>query len=180
MKQRRTFFALGIFLLLVGFIFWANRSQVAERSDNAILTPVGSISYQFHNHIHGIGYDSHNQRLFVATHYGIFVWQERQLFQLGQSRDDFMGFSSHPSDPNIIYTSGHPAKGGNLGVLKSEDGGVTFRQIFRGLKGETVDFHAMTISPANPTILYGWFMERLYRTKDGGKTWQFACARGLA
>ncbi len=179
MKHRSKLVVFAILLLMAGIIFWTNQSQVAERAGNAILTRVRSISYQFHNHIHGIGYDSQNQRLFVATHYGIFVWQEGHLFQLGQSRDDYMGFSSHPSDPNMIYTSGHPANGGNLGVLKSDDGGVTFRQIFRGLKGETVDFHSMTISPANPNVLYGWFMERLYRTRDGGRSWQFAAARGL-
>ncbi len=88
-----------------------------------ILTPVPSISYQSHNHIHGLGYDSKNNRLFIATHYGIFIWKEGQLFQLGKSRDDFMGFSLHPSNFDVIYTSGHPKDGGNMGVMKSEDGG---------------------------------------------------------
>ncbi|MGH7771351.1 MAG: WD40/YVTN/BNR-like repeat-containing protein, partial [Candidatus Binatia bacterium] len=146
----------------------------------AILAPVPSISYQFHNHIHGLGYDSKSQRLFVATHYGIFIWTEGKLFQLGENRDDFMGFSLHPSDPNIVYTSGHPRSGGNMGVMKSEDGGVTFKRIFQGLQGETVDFHSMTISSANPKIVYGWFQERLYRSKDEGKSWQVALGRGLS
>ena len=42
-----------------------------------------------------------------------------------------------------------------------------------------MDFHSMTISPANPEILYGWFQGRLYRTKDGGKSWEYPQARGL-
>lgn len=66
-----------------------------------------------------------------------------------------------------------------MGVMKSEDGGAAFKQIFRGLGGETVDFHSMTISPANPRILYGFFMERLYRSKDGGESWQLALGQGL-
>jgi hypothetical protein len=37
----------------------------------------------------------------------------------------------------------------------------------------------MTISPANPSVLYGWFQQKLYRTKDGGKSWQFASGAGL-
>lgn len=90
-----------------------------------------------------------------------------------------MGFSLHPSNPNTIYTSGHAKTGGNMGVMKSEDGGLTFKQIFQGLQGETVDFHSMTISPANPKILYGWFQGKLYRTKDGGKTWEFASGRDI-
>ena len=165
----------GLVLLLSGIY----RSVTFGASDPPILAPVPSISYQSHNHIHGLGYDSQNKRLFVATHYGIFIWKEGKLFQLGRSRDDFMGFSLHPSNPDVIYTSGHPKSGGNMGVMKSEDGGAIFEQIFRGLGGESVDFHAMIISPANPHILYGWFQQKLYRTKDSGKRWQFASARGL-
>jgi hypothetical protein len=165
----------GLALLLSGIY----RPVTFGASELVILTPVPSISYQSHNHIHGLGYDSQNKRLFVATHYGIFIWKEGKLFQLGRSRDDFMGFSLHPSNPDVIYTSGHPKSGGNMGVMKSEDGGAIFEQIFRGLGGESVDFHAMIISPANPHILYGWFQQKLYRTKDSGKRWQFASARGL-
>jgi len=159
--------------------FQIYQAQPVYSSNHAILTPVESISYQFHNHIHGLGYDSQNQRLLIATHYGIFVWKDGQLFQLGETRDDFMGFSLHPTNSKIIYTSGHPKSGGNMGVMKSEDGGASFKPIFRGLGAETVDFHSMTITPANPKILYGWFQEKLYRSKDGGKSWQFASARGI-
>jgi photosystem II stability/assembly factor-like uncharacterized protein len=35
------------------------------------------------------------------------------------------------------------------------------------------------LSPANPNILYGWFNGKVYRTKDGGKSWRFALAHGL-
>jgi photosystem II stability/assembly factor-like uncharacterized protein len=165
---------VGLVLLLFGI-----DQPVTLGASDLVLTPVSSISYQSHNHIHGLGYDSKNGRLFIATHYGIFIWKEGKLFQLGQSRDDFMGFSLHPSNSDVIYTSGHPQSGGNMGVMKSEDGGITFKQIFTGLSGETVDFHSMILSPANPNIFYGWFNGKVYRTKDGGKSWQFAVARGL-
>ncbi len=160
-------------------IFWVYRADTAAPSNQATLTPVPSISYQHPNHIHGLGYDNLNLRLFVATHHGIFVWKEGRLFQLGDNRDDYMGFSLHPSNPKIIYTSGHPSGGGNMGVMKSEDGGISFARIFHGLKGESVDFHAMVISPANPNILYGWFEGKIYRSKNGGKNWTLAAARGL-
>jgi hypothetical protein len=166
--------SFGLVLLLFGLC-----GPIAYGATPASLAPVPSISYQSHNHIHGLGYDSKNNRLFIATHYGIFIWKEGKLFQLGQSRDDFMGFSLHPSNPDVVYTSGHPKSGGNMGVMKSEDGGVTFKQVFRGLSEETVDFHSMILSPANPNILYGWFSGKVYRTKDGGKSWEFALARGL-
>ena len=167
-------------LLVVGLLFaWFGGIRFVATAENPLLKPVESVSYQFHNHIHGLGYDSQNDRLFVATHYGLFIWKDHKLFQLGENRDDFMGFSLHPSDAKILYTSGHPRGGGNMGVMKSEDGGVTFKPIFRGLGRESVDFHSMAISPANAKILYGWFQGKLYRSKDGGKSWQITSARGL-
>src|SRR5262249_32696538 len=87
--------------------------------------------------------------------YGIFIWKEGKFFQLGQRRDDFMGFSLHPSNPDVIYTSGHPKSGGKTWVMKSENGGMIFERIFLGLNGESVDFHSMIISPANPNVPYG-------------------------
>lgn len=171
-------FLLGLSPFVV-LLFSIQPARLLNASTQTTLTPVPSISYRFHNHIHGLGYDSENQRLFVATHYGLFIWKEGKLFQYGESRDDFMGFSLVPSNPKIIFTSGHPKGGGNMGVMKSEDGGLTFNNIFRGLTGETVDFHSMIVSSINPKILYGWFHGKLYRTKDGGTSWQFPGARGL-
>jgi photosystem II stability/assembly factor-like uncharacterized protein len=169
----------GRVMVLAGLILALSISPLpvwpVYSADRPLLKPVDSISHQFHNHIHGLGYDSPNQRLFIATHYGLFIYKDGKLFQLGEVRDDFMGFSLHPSNPDIIYTSGHPKTGGNMGVMISEDGGVTFKRILQ----ESVDFHSMTVSPANPKILYGWFNGKLYRTKDGGKTWGFAAARGM-
>ncbi len=175
----RSILRFGVLLISGILLFGVFRERPAGSATQGTFKPVPSISYQFHNHIHGLGYDSENQRLFVATHYGLFILKEGKLFQFGESRDDFMGFSLVPSNPKTIFTSGHPKGGGNMGVMKSEDGGLTFKQIFRGLKGENVDFHSMVVSPANPKILYGWFHGTLYRTKDGGKTWQFPAARGL-
>ncbi|HWP60485.1 MAG TPA: hypothetical protein VNL14_21490 [Candidatus Acidoferrales bacterium] len=161
------------------FLFQSAGLDLLDAADNAVLRPADSISQEHQNHIHGIGYDGQKRRLFIATHHGIFIWQNNRLFQLGDNRDDFMGFSLHPTDANVVYTSGHPARGGNLGVLKSEDGGVSFKRIFGGLSGETVDFHSMTISAANPNVLYGFFQGKLYFSKNGGKDWRHAPARGL-
>lgn len=177
MKSRSL--SVAALLILAGLSAWLRQANDAPAAEKPALKPVESISYQFHNHIHGLGYDGRGDRLFIATHYGLFVWKDRKLYQLGESRDDFMGFSLHPSRPDVIYTSGHPKSGGNLGVMLSEDGGASFRRIFRGVQGETVDFHAMTISPANPRILYGFFDRKLYRSRDAGKSWQIVPATGL-
>jgi hypothetical protein len=39
-----------------------------------------------------------------------------------------MGFTPHPTNPSILYASGHPAGGGNLGFIASEDGGRSWSQ----------------------------------------------------
>lgn len=176
----RTVLPAGLGILVMAAVsLWGYGADTAAPPNQPTPTPVPSISYQHPNHIHGLGYDSLNQRLFVATHYGIFIWKEGGLFQLGKNRDDYMGFSLHPSNPSIIYTSGHPGSGGNMGVMKSEDGGLSFRKIFGGLKGESVDFHSMALSPVNPNVLYGWFQGKIYRTKNGGKSWTLASGQGL-
>lgn len=166
--------------LIAGLVFLGGKTSAPAAknwADN--LVPVNSISHQFQNHLHGFGYDSGNERLFLASHYGLFVMQDSRLYQLGQNRDDFMGFSLNQRNPNIIYSSGHSRTGGNLGVMKSVDGGLTFERIFSNIGVGRVDFHSMAISYANPDILYGFFQGRLYRTKDGGNSWEFAKIQGL-
>jgi hypothetical protein len=144
------------------------------------MIPVESLTHQFdHNHLHGLGYDADSERLLLATHYGLFAIAGNQLYQLGPSRDDFMGFSLDVQNPEVMYASGHPLGGGNLGVLRSADGGQSWQQIFRGVADETVDFHAMTLSPVDPQRLYGAFQGRLYVTRDGGQSWQTTEGAGL-
>ncbi|MBI2030127.1 exo-alpha-sialidase, partial [Candidatus Kaiserbacteria bacterium] len=50
---------------------------------------------------------------------------EKDLYRVGKSRDDYMGFSPHPTEADVFFTSGHPSRGGNLGFQKSDDGGAT-------------------------------------------------------
>ncbi|MBN2615492.1 MAG: exo-alpha-sialidase [Bacteroidales bacterium] len=88
-----------------------------------------------------------------------------------------------PSDPNIIYTGmGESYIRGNMatgdGVYKSEDGGKTWQNI--GLK-QTHVISKIAVDPVNPKIVFvaalghvfGNNPERgIYRSTDGGKTWQ--------
>jgi photosystem II stability/assembly factor-like uncharacterized protein len=123
-------------------------------------------------HFHGIAVSpTDSARIYLATHHGLFLIRaDGSASRLSQKRDDFMGFSPHPSDPAILYASGHPAGGGNLGVMKSSDGGRTWKQIAKGVKGP-VDFHQMAISRADPEVLYGVF-GGLQASNDGGHNWQ--------
>ncbi len=87
------------------------------------------------------------------------------------------------SDPNIVYVGmGEETVRGNVshgdGVYKSTDAGKTWK--FIGL-GDTRQISRVRVNPKNPDIVYvaalghlwGNNQERgIFRSKDGGKTWQ--------
>jgi hypothetical protein len=162
-----------VLVVVVAFVFMRGNAS-------ADFEPVDSLYHEFgSNHIHGIGYDHIEGRLRIGTHFGLFAYEEGQLFQVGDVRDDLMGYAQNPHEPNEIYLSGHPQGGGNLGVKRSIDGGLTLELIFTGIEDETVDFHSMSLSPADPNWLYGAFEGRIYRTEDGGNNWTAFVAENL-
>ncbi len=126
-------------------------------------------------HIHGIGIDRDDPlRLYLATHHGFFVAspEDGTATRVSADQNDYMGFTPHPTDPGLLYASGHPQGGGNLGVIVSEDGGRTWEQLAAGANGP-VDFHAMDISPADPSVMYGLY-GGIQVSRDAGKTWRVA------
>jgi len=111
------------------------------------------------------------ERVYIATHEGLFAVVGGTLERIGKSEDDFMGFSVHPTDPNVFFTSGHPHDGGNLGFQKSEDKGITWKKISDGIDGP-IDFHSMAVNAIDPTRVYGWYGNQFHRSADGGITWE--------
>jgi hypothetical protein len=159
---------IGFFILLQQ---GKNNSINKDNTESAKeLYPVDEIT-----HGHGLAVDvSDPSKLYIATHHGLLVLKnEKDLFRVGIAQDDYMGFTPHPTDANVIFSSGHPNTGGNIGFQKSEDGGFTWKKVSDGIQGP-VDFHAMTISPANPKLVYGWYRGMLQRSADEGKTWEVA------
>src|SRR6266545_3794190 len=86
------------------------------------------------HHIHGLSFDRRDPgALLVATHTGLArVRLGANPEWVGASRFDLMGFTASPTDPGMLYASGHPdlvnyrREGqGNLGLLLSRDGGGT-------------------------------------------------------
>lgn len=123
-------------------------------------------------HIHGIAASGGDDpgRLYLATHHGLYlVSPDGTAEKISTTSDDLMGFAAHPTSADVFYASGHPPSGGNLGVIRSEDGGRTWSQLARGVDGP-VDFHAMDISKADPAVIYGTH-GGLQVSRDGGKTW---------
>ena len=155
-------------LIGVGVLMFSKPNKGVTDPSLNNLYPETSIS-----HGHGLAIDvKDSNKLYIATHYGLLVLiNEKDLYRIGKSRDDLMGFSPHPTEPNIFFTSGHPSFGGNIGFQKSEDGGVTWKKISDGVNGP-VDFHTMKVSSVNPNLVYGWFQGNLQRSTDQGKTWE--------
>ncbi len=157
-----------IALLVIGAFLFVIRSPDAGGT-GATLTPATSFS-----HSHGIAVDPTDaKKVYIATHEGLYLLQGAELFHVGKTRDDLMGFSAHPTLSGVFFSSGHKARGGNIGFQKTADGGITWEQISTGLGG-TVDFHAMIVSPVNPDLVYGFFGGKLQRSIDGGRSWEYA------
>lgn len=166
-KQSKNYLIWGFVIaaVIIGF-FWFK--QKGGSGPATTLDTVNTIT-----HGHGLAVNvTDSNKLYIATHHGVLVLQnDKDLFRIGKSQDDYMGFSSHPSDPNMFFSSGHPRTGGNIGVQRSDDGGFTWQKISRGVNGP-VDFHAMAVSAANPNLMYGWYQGALQRSQDGGNSWE--------
>lgn len=170
LKKYLPLFAV-ILVFGIGVLFFGGETDLRKDDrlvSESTLTPELSIS-----HGHGLAVDVADQnKVYIATHYGLLVLvNEKELYRIGKSRDDYMGFSPHSADANIFFTSGHPSTGGNMGFQKSEDGGVTWGKVSDGANGP-VDFHALTISPVNLNLVYGWYRGELQRSANQGKSWE--------
>jgi photosystem II stability/assembly factor-like uncharacterized protein len=127
------------------------------------------------SHIHGIAVDPSNpSRVYLATHHGLFLTAPDGMAErISDNGNDYMGFTPHPTDAKLLYASGHPSGGGNLGIIISRDAGKTWEPLSPGAQGP-VDFHAMTISRADPNVIYGFASHGggIQVSRDGGKTWE--------
>jgi hypothetical protein len=166
MRTRRRFVIgagaiLALAALTIGIVRQSGSSEQVTVADLAQRT-----------HFHGLAVDpGDSARLLLATHHGLYaVRMDGSGERISQTTDDFMGFMPHPSDTAVLYASGHPAAGGNLGFIESRDGGRSWRQLSEGAAG-VADFHNMAISPADPKRMYGAYAGTLQVSRDGGSTW---------
>ena len=73
-----------------------------------------------------------------------------------------------PGDPHIVY-----AATGNSGLLKSLDGGHSWRKL--NLSESSSAILSVAVNPSNPNVIYvGVERMGLYRSDDGGTVWQLS------
>lgn len=123
-------------------------------------------------HFHGIAPDPVEPgKLLLATHHGLFqVDDDGTARRVSGVQHDLMGFASHPYEPTKLFASGHPAAGGNLGLIASADAGRSWTSHSPGALGPA-DFHQLAVSPADPRVMYG-VHRGLQASEDGGRTWR--------
>ena len=123
-----------------------------------------------HTHIHGLAVDRQDpSRLLIATHHGLFRATADGKAERVSEIQDFMGFLPHPADRAVLFASGHPRQGGNLGFIASRDGGKSWQQVSPGMNGP-VDFHQIAMSDGDPNRVYGVY-GGLQVSRDAGRSW---------
>ena len=157
------------FALLTSALALITTGILVIRSSAAGETSLSNLAQK--THFHGIAVDPRDAGpLYLATHHGVFVVSpDGTARRVSESSDDFMGFTPHPADPNVLYASGHPSRGGNLGFIVSRDGGKTWSKLADGAGGP-VDFHQMDVSKADPSVIYGVYGD-LQKSTDCGRSW---------
>ncbi|MFE9770466.1 hypothetical protein ACFYOV_02025 [Streptomyces sp. NPDC005931] len=118
-------------------------------SDTASPDASGSLAV---SHVHGLGIDPADGRLYVATHEGVIAVADNGTAERVGDTADYMGFTV--IGPKTFLGSGHPAEGsgghGNRGLIRSTDTGRTWKTLSLG---GTTDFHSLEY--ANDTV-YGY------------------------
>lgn len=93
-------------------------------------------------HVHGVGVNPADGVVYLATHDGLFAYQDGSPVRVGPVID-LMGFTV--AGPDHFYASGHPGPGVDLpqpaGLIESTDAGRTWSP--RSRQGES-DFHALS------------------------------------
>jgi photosystem II stability/assembly factor-like uncharacterized protein len=130
--------------------------------------------------------DDNNDSIYLATNNGLYSKHQNSTWvQVGNDKSDITAFVINPKKDGVMYSSGYPPTGGNLGFRMSTDSGNTWKTIspvtgkssiktVSFLSGiNPIAFNSIAISPVNTEILYGSSEDEniLYMTKDEGKTW---------
>ncbi len=171
---------IGVIVSVIIIISIIGSSLISDSSpnmdnytvDDSVVDDTRIIDWR---HVHGLGLDpTDHSILYIATH-GDFYQSISGAppVKVDKVRADYMAFNAPLVSGFPLYASGHPSTGGNTGLIKSNDGGVTWEHVSNVIE-PPVDFHAMATSKQSPEMLIGFDSgaRGLFMTVDGGKTWE--------
>lgn len=137
----------------------------AESDDQAGTGPAESPF----GHVHGIGLNPGDERVYVASHHGVFRLDDGSPTLVADRAQDTMGFTI--AAPDQFLASGHPALASDdpnpLGLIESTDRAVSWSAL--SLAGSS-DLHAIDTA-GNTIYAYGSAGE-IMASDDGGKVWR--------
>ena len=89
---------------------------------------------------------------------------------LGSPIQPFITLQLDPGRPELLYARVFASEGPEEDYLwRSEDGGVTWRNVQSGLENPV---NALAIDPSNPRVIWVWTPDgQLWRSADAGDTW---------
>jgi photosystem II stability/assembly factor-like uncharacterized protein len=115
--------------------------------------------------------DASDGRLFKASG-SIFRSTDRgQSWQLLSIPSDLHPDAIRQVAASAVTPSRLHAAGPGAGVVRSDDGGQTWRSVSAGLPSQ--DVTAFAVHSFRPDTLYAWIDgQGVFRTEDGGESWQ--------
>jgi photosystem II stability/assembly factor-like uncharacterized protein len=122
-------------------------------------------------HVHALAFDAAGRTLWLGAHTALYrsednglTWAKASL--PGQDHaPDVMAIAPHPSKAGLLFVGTHEA-----GVLKTIDGGKSWKAANRGLAG--LDVHGLAIDPNAPDKIHAAVREKgagIYRTTTGAE-----------
>ncbi len=138
-----------------------------------------------------VGTGENNNQRSVAYGDGVYksVDGGKSFKNMGLKTSEHIGkIIVHPNDENTVWVAAYGpvwSAGGERGVYKSTDGGVTWKQTLE--ISEHTGIAEIAIDPTNPNVLYASAHQRrrrewtyigggpesgLYKSTDGGETWK--------
>ena len=165
----------GFFIIVIAAAIAIGIAVVLAKTTIQNPEDIGDPRTVFWRHIHGLGINPSDRNiLYIATH-GDFYQSINggPPVKVDEQRADYMAFNAPYAQGMPLYASGHPATGGNTGLIKSTDGGKTWQQVATILE-PPVDFHAMGVSKSDPNLIIGFDSagRGLFKTIDVGQNWQ--------
>jgi photosystem II stability/assembly factor-like uncharacterized protein len=179
-KSKLVVMAIAIAVVSIGIIGFMTTSASENDINNNSLSQNLTGNWM---DIHGVAVSAsaengnNNDSLYLATHNGLFkkdlATNTSDWTQVGNDKSDLMGFTIDPSNNGgVMYSSGHPQTGGNLGFRISNDSGVTWQKVSDVTSPTPIDFHTMTVGNY-PEIIYAASGrgDNIFISTDEGKNW---------